>query len=300
MSKTLEETNDKVSIWQQLMSNKIAVISSYIISKSVVLAVFLALVINFDEFNYLENKALLYFPIIDLHNFLEDFVFILLLALDTILFSFLIKNLIKEISKKTRWFLACGFLIYPFLYKTITFSLTGKMIKQFQSEINYMSSDSIVLISTLFALIFKVSLCYISLNWFQQKKETYSLFKINVRHFLWFFIPALGYVYFFLDCLIYFAVNYVNHISKLKYLSRFWWVSDVLIPVFAFVILSVPIILSSVLIINLEVDKKNNVNRLAIIFTGIISPLCFCVFQNQILKFISFIGNFLINYFIYD
>jgi hypothetical protein len=292
MSNTLEETNAKVSILQQLKSNKIAVISSYTISKSVLLAVELALVINFDEFNYLANKGELYFPIIDLHNFLEDFVFILLIAVDTILFSFLIKNLIKEISKKTRWFLACGFLIYPFLYKTITFSLTGKMIKQFQNEINYMSSDSIVLISTLFALIFKVYLCYISLNWFQQKKETYSLFKINVRHFLWFFIPALGYVYFFLNYLIYFVVNYVNHISKLKYLSRAWWVSDVTIPVFAFGILSVPVILSSVLIINLEVDKKNNVNRLAIIFTGIISPLCFLIFQNQILKFISFIGNF--------
>jgi hypothetical protein len=292
MSNTLEETNAKASIWQQLRSNKIAVISSYTISKSIVLSVEVALIINFGAFNYLENKALLYFPIIDLHNFLEDFVFILLLALDTILFSFLIKNLINEISKKTRWFLACGFLITPFLYKTITFSLTGKMIKQFQNEINYMSSDSTVLISTLFALIFKVSLCYFSLNWFKQKKETYSLFKINVRHYLWFFIPAFGYVYFFLNYLIFFVVTFVNHISKLKYLSRAWWISDVTIPVFAFGILSVPIIFSSVLMINLEVDKKNNVNLLAIIFTGIISPLCFLIFQNQILEFIIIIGNF--------
>jgi hypothetical protein len=299
MKRELVKNSEKASIWQQLKSNKIAVISSYTISKSVLLAVELALVINFDEFNYLANKGELYFPIIDLHNFLEDFVFILLIAVDTILFSFLIKNLIKEISKKTRWFLSCGFLITPFLYKTITFSLTGKMIKQFQNEINYMLSDSIVLISTLFALIFKVSLCYILLNWFKQKKETYSLFKINVRHFLWFFIPALGYGLFFLNCLIYFVVNYVDHISKLKYLSRAWWISDFTIPVFAFVILSVPIILSGGLMMNLEVDKKNNVNRLAIIFTGIISPLCFLFFQNQILKFISFIGNFLINYFNY-
>ncbi len=299
MSNTLEETNAKASIWQQLRSNKIAVISSYTIAKSVVGAFFMVLV-SYEPFRFIIKKWSLYFPIVNLQNFLEDFVFILLISIDTILFCFLIKNLIKETNKKTNWFLAFGFLITPFLFKTFIFILTGMMfsigIKEFQNEINYIFSDSIVLIPTLFVLIFKVSLCYVLLNWFEQKKGSYSLFKIDVRHFLWFFIPTSGYVYFILKYLIYFVTNYSDHIANLKYLSRAWWGSIFSMPIFAFGLFFLLLTLMSRLKVNLELVKKSNINYLAIFTFGIISPLLLFFFENQVFQFITFILNFLIYY----
>jgi hypothetical protein len=298
MSEVLKQINEKATIWQQLKSDKIAIIASYLISKSIIGAVFMVL-IDLEPFEFLEDRWSLIFPIFNLQNFLNDIIFITLLSLDTILFSFLIKNLIQEINNKAKWFLAIGFLITPIIYKTLFFLVAGRIttsgITQFQNEIYYIFSASYILLATLLALIFKVSLCYILLNRFRQKKETLSIFKIDVRLFMWLFIPAMGYVYFFLKFLIYFISNYSEHIVKLEYSNRGWWISNILMPavsIFLFIILIQFVFL---FFANLKEEKKEAANYFVIILAGIILPIVLILFENQVFQIITYILNFLIN-----
>jgi hypothetical protein len=289
--------SEKASIWQLLKSNKIAVIASYLISKSVIGSIYIA-VNDLENFKFLENRWELIFPIFNLnHLHFIDFFYFTLITLDIVLFSFLIKNILVEINKKLTSILAIGFLVIPILFKLILYFANGSstlVFKQLKLEIDYIVSDLSVFLITFLVIIYKVSLCYILMRKF--KSKPLSHFRINKWQWLLLVIPTLGYVYFFSNYLIYFISNYSKHIAKLQYFRRAWWIINIVMPSVLIALFFLLIQLVFLLLENLKEEKKVRNNYIMIIFTGIIFPLILIFFNDQVFKIITYVLNFLISF----
>jgi hypothetical protein len=295
-----ENIIEKQSVYLQLKVGKLEIISSYLLSKSILAGIYLAIT-HYEQFKLIEFQWERFFPFFYIENMTASVIFFSLLTLDTICFSYLIKNLVEEINNRVKWILAIGFLITPFVFKTLLILIYGKMTylglpQLLRLEINYLLSDMSIFSTTLLALIYKVCLCYFLLGKFKSKKETSMLLKIDKRHFLWLFLPVFGYVYFISTYIFYFISNYSNQFLKPNFTNRLWWISKIELLISGFILLVFIFLFSFSLFVNLEKKKKSNGDYFILILNGIVIPIILVLFINQIMVIISNMLNFLNKY----
>jgi hypothetical protein len=294
-----ENIIEKQSVYQQLKVGKLEIISSYLLSKSILAGIYIAIT-HYKQFKSIEVQWECFFPFFYVENMTASVIFFSLLTLDTICFSYLIKNLVEEINNRVKWILAIGFLITPFVFKTLFILIYGKMtylgLPQLRHEINYLLSDMSIFSASLLALIYKVCLCYFLLGKFKSKKENSIVFNIDKRHFLWLFLPVFGYVYFISTYIFYFISNYSNQFLKPNFTNRLWWISKIELLISGFILLVFIFLISFSLFVNLEKKKKSNGDYFILILNGIVIPIILVLFINQIMVIISNMLNFLIKY----
>ncbi len=274
-------------------SKSLVFLSALLLSKTAVVSIYTAL-LGLNSLKLLDDRLSFFLPIFNVGKpNLIDLIVFLGITLEALLFSYTIKNLLIELNNRTRLIFALSFFISPLIISQLFHLIMGNGFQQIKLEFLYLKTNSASLFATIVCVFYVIYLSYTLIGKFKIKNVNNSIFSVPIHFWLFLFISASGYIYFITDFIVLFITGYFDQISQFKYLNRSWWLIIFSYPIVAFFILNLFIVLISIFLRQLKVEKKGGKIYFSLIFLGLILPISLGVFENQVMKILAFIFNFI-------
>jgi hypothetical protein len=269
---------------------------SYLITKLLLAALF-ASIVDLGQLHFLEDRFAFILPLLNIHNLgYVDFVQLALYVIEILIFCFLFKNLVREISDKSAWFFSVLLFISPAVLKLVTHVLYGNGFQQLATELSYFSQNIGSMLTSILISSAYVYTSYIYLILHKPlKKPSNQIFFLPVKYWFLIIIPIFGYSFFLFRFLVVTIFYYYQLLIKFDFTERMWWINLSVFTVIEFYIIIFYLGFIDIVFDSMSSEKEIKKNTKPIIIFGIILPVIIFLTGDKIIDVISAILNAIIN-----
>ena len=269
---------------------------SYLITKLLLAALF-ASIVDLGQLHFLEDRFAFILPLLNIHNLgYVDFVQLALYVIEILIFCFLFKNLVREISDKSAWFFSVLLFISPAVLKLVTHVFYGNGFQQLATELSYFSQNIGSMLTSILISSAYVYTSYIYLILHKPlKKPSNQIFFLPVKYWFLIIIPIFGYSFFLFRFLVVTIFYYYQLLIKFDFTERMWWINLSVFTVIEFYIIIFYLGFIDIVFDSMSSEKEIKKNTKPIIIFGIILPVIIFLSGDKIIDVISAILNAIIN-----
>ncbi|MFM1852795.1 MAG: hypothetical protein RL164_112 [Bacteroidota bacterium] len=269
---------------------------SYLITKLLLAALF-ASIVDLGQLHFLEDRFAFILPLLNIHNLgYVDFVQLALYVIEILIFCFLFKNLVREISDKSAWFFSVLLFISPAVLKLVTHVFYGNGFQQLATELSYFSQNIGSMLTSILISSAYVYTSYIYLILHKPlKKPSNQIFFLPVKYWFLIIIPIFGYSFFLFRFLVVTIFYYYQLLIKFDFTERMWWINLSVFTVIEFYIIIFYLGFIDIVFDSMSSEKEIKKNTKPIIIFGIILPVIIFLTGDKIIDVISAILNAIIN-----
>lgn len=269
---------------------------SYLITKLLLAALF-ASIVDLGQLHFLEDRFAFILPLLNIHNLgYVDFVQLGLYVIEILIFCFLFKNLVREISDKSAWFFSVLLFISPAVLKLVTHVFYGNGFQQLATELSYFSQNIGSMLTSILISSAYVYTSYIYLILHKPlKKPSNQIFFLPVKYWFLIIIPIFGYSFFLFRFLVVTIFYYYQLLIKFDFTERMWWINLSVFTVIEFYIIIFYLGFIDIVFDSMSSEKEIKKNTKPIIIFGIILPVIIFLTGDKIIDVISAILNAIIN-----
>lgn len=269
---------------------------SYLITKLLLAALF-ASIVDLGQLHFLEDRFAFILPLLNIHNLgYVDFVQLALYVIEILIFCFLFKNLVREISDKSAWFFSVLLFISPAVLKLVTHVFSGNGFQQLATELSYFSQNIGLMLTSILISSAYVYTSYIYLILHKPlKKPSNQIFFLPVKYWFLIIIPIFGYSFFLFRFLVVTIFYYYQLLIKFDFTERMWWINLSVFTVIEFYIIIFYLGFIDIVFDSMSSEMEIKKNTKPIIIFGIILPVFIFLTGDKIIDVISAILNAIIN-----
>lgn len=269
---------------------------SYLITK-ILLAALFASIVDLGRLHFLEDRFAFFLPLLNIHNLgYVDFVQLALYFIEILIFCFLFKNFVREISDKSAWFFSVLLFISPAVLKLVTHVFYGNVFQQLATELSYFSQNIGSMLTSLIISSAYMYTTYIYLILHKPlKKPSNQIFLLPVKYWFLIIIPIFGYSFFYFKMLVISIYYYYQLIVKFEFGERMWWIDLGVFTVFGFAFLIFYPVGFFIFLETMETEQKIKSSTKIILIFGIALPVIIFLFGDRVIGVISAILYSIIN-----